>query len=561
MKKILVITPHLSTGGLPQFLLEKIQILIEQYDVYLVEWVDITGGIFVVQRKKLVNLLKDKFFTLPENKREIFEVIDKINPDIVHFEEFSETFVDHEILSELYNNKNYYITETTHGTSFNVVDKLFIPDKLMFVSKGNFNQYRTITKDCDVIEYPEKFKKRFENLLKLDLDPSYKHVLNVGLFTQGKNQGEIFELAKKMTDYKVKFHFIGNQAGNFQDYWKPLMDSKPDNCIIWGEKENVKDFYSAMDLFLYTSKWENRPLSVLEALDHDMKVLMHNLENYANDFARFENVEFLTNDFDSNINLIKQSLDLKEKSENIKKEPKYNSVKISEITSVNQTIKSDIKVKYNISAYHILTDIDTEREIRSVADLSRLEDYGINYKHIISKRWKELPPKETCAFPDIVGMEPPGKLTPAHYGCYLGHRKAFETGYQDNPDYMLIFECDCVLDVSSDEFINKVNEAIEIVNENDLFMFSFGFHNGQSIISKHDTFFKVFEFIGAHAYLIPRKSYEEIFQTYQTAKWNVADLFMGNNFRKFVHGIFPHPITKQAGGISILENLPNEDRY
>ena len=29
MKKILMITPHLSTGGLPQFLLDKIEILLD----------------------------------------------------------------------------------------------------------------------------------------------------------------------------------------------------------------------------------------------------------------------------------------------------------------------------------------------------------------------------------------------------------------------------------------------------------------------------------------------------------------------------------------------------
>lgn len=551
MKKILIITPHLSTGGLPQFLLEKVQILLENYKVYLVEWVDITGGVFVIQRNKIVNVLGDKFISLGDDKFRIIQLIDEIKPDIIHFEEFSETFIEKEILNKIYEKKNYYITETTHGTSFNTDDKLFIPDKIMFVSKGNFNQYRTITKDCDVIEFPEKNKKRFENLQKLGLDPSYKHVLNVGLFTSGKNQGEIFEYAKSLKDHKILFHFIGNQAGNFADYWQPLMNNKPNNCIIWGEKENVKDFYESMDLFLYTSKWENRPLSVLEAIDNNMKVLMYNLQNYANDFTRFENVDFLTKDPYSNTKLILESLGLKKK--HIKNK---NTIEVDEKFNQNS-----LKKNSKISAYHILTDIDTEREIRSVADLSKLEDFGIKYNTIISKRWTELPPKETCAFPDIVDMTPGGKLTPAHYGCYLGHRKAFETGFNDNPDYMIIFECDCILDITHKEFIDRVNDAIEIIDKNDLFMFSFGYHNNQSIISKEQNFYKVYEFIGAHAYLIPRKSYQTIYDTYQNEKWNVTDLFIGNNFRKFVHGIFPNPITKQAGGISILENLQNEDRY
>jgi GR25 family glycosyltransferase involved in LPS biosynthesis len=193
--------------------------------------------------------------------------------------------------------------------------------------------------------------------------------------------------------------------------------------------------------------------------------------------------------------------------------------------------------------------------------MSRLEEFNINWIPIISKRYTELPPVDTCAFPEIVSMTPGGTLTPAHYGCYLGHRKAFETGYNDNPDYMLIFECDAILDVSHQEFVNKLHQAIEIIEKHDLLIFSFGHHSGQSILEQYPEFYTVFDFIGAHAYLIPRKSYQVIYEKYQNEKWNVADLWIGNNFRDYKHGIFPIPITKQAGGISILENLENEDRY
>lgn len=561
MKKLVLITPHLSTGGLPQFLLDKIQILISKFQVYLVEWDNITGGVFVVQRNKIKNLLNDRLFTLSEDKNEIFTILNKIKPDIIHFEEFSETFVDINILSDIYKNKDYYITETTHGTSFNVNDKTFIPDKIMFVSKGNFNQYYSITPDSDVIEFPTKWKKRNENLQLLNLEPSWKHVLNVGLFTPGKNQKEIFDLAKNLLDYKIKFHFIGNQAGNFEEYWRPLMENKPENCVVWGERPDVDKFYNSMDLFLYTSKWENRPLSVLEALNKDMNVIMYNLHNYADDFAKNDKVKFLTNDMGSNINMILENLNIEKQEINLNVNNLEPLVEIKKETKKESGFKTATLKDINISAYHILTDIDTEREVRSIADLSKLEDYGIKWNPIISKRWTDLPPKETCAFPDIVKMEPGGALTPAHYGCYLGHRKAFETGYKDNPDYMLIFECDCILDVTHQDFINHLNKAIDIIEKEELFMFSFGHHNGQSIIDKKDEYYTVYEFIGAHAYLIPRKSYEIMYNTYQTSKWNVADLWMGNNFRNYKHGILPHPITKQAGGISILENLKNEDRY
>lgn len=310
MKKILIITPHLSTGGLPQFLLDKIGILINKFEIFVIEWQDITGGVLVVQKSKIKKLLGNNFYTLGENKENAIEIINKINPDIIHFEEFSETFVDHSILNKIYSNRSYYITETTHGTSFNIDHKYFIPDKILFVSKGNFEQYGTIT-DSEVIEFPIKFKRRTEGLINLGLDPKQKHVLNVGLFTSGKNQGEAFDLASEFIDKDVIFHFVGNQAGNFEEYWGPLMKKKPDNCKIWGERNDVDNFYKCMDLFLFTSKWENRPLSVLEAISHDMPVLLFNLKNYFNTFSKYENVDFLTKDRQTNINKIMDKLNVR----------------------------------------------------------------------------------------------------------------------------------------------------------------------------------------------------------------------------------------------------------
>ena len=68
--------------------------------------------------------------------------------------------------------------------------------------------------------------------------------------TKEKNQAENNEYARLFTG--VQFHFVGNQAENFKDYWEPLVSNIPDNCIIWGERPDVEKFYSCMDLFLFT---------------------------------------------------------------------------------------------------------------------------------------------------------------------------------------------------------------------------------------------------------------------------------------------------------------------
>ena len=146
MKKIIFLTPHLSTGGLPQFLLKKIEVLIDTFDIYCIEWDNVTGGRLVVQRNQIENILKDKLITAPSNKNEVISIIKKINPDIIHFEEFPETFISHEIIQEIYQ-MDCKICETTHGTMFNSSDKISIPDKTLFVSNGNVLQYKKISSD------------------------------------------------------------------------------------------------------------------------------------------------------------------------------------------------------------------------------------------------------------------------------------------------------------------------------------------------------------------------------------------------------------------------------
>jgi hypothetical protein len=91
MEKLLCVAPHLSTGGLPQYLTKKIELLKDSYEIYLIEWSDVTGGVLVVTRNKINKLVdKDKFFTLGENKHELIDIINQVKPDIIHLEEIPE---------------------------------------------------------------------------------------------------------------------------------------------------------------------------------------------------------------------------------------------------------------------------------------------------------------------------------------------------------------------------------------------------------------------------------------------------------------------------------------
>lgn len=301
-EKLLFITPHLSTGGAPQYLLKKIQELNNNFDIYCVEYNDVTGGVLVVQKDQIKQILGSKLLTLGQNKFELLEIINKINSAIIHFEEMPEYFCDHEIASAIYSpDRKYKIIETSHDSSFNYINKKFFPDQFVLVSNYQKKLLAPLGIPMEVVEYPIEYKNktnRESSLISLGLDPNKTHFLNIGLFTPRKNQAEIIEYARELLNENIQFHFVGNQADNFKSYWAPLMENFPSNCKWWGERKDVDTFYNAMDVFIFTSKGgqndkETMPLVLREAIGWKMPILMYNLDVYENYFDKFKNIVYL----------------------------------------------------------------------------------------------------------------------------------------------------------------------------------------------------------------------------------------------------------------------------
>jgi len=315
MQKLLFIAPHLSTGGLPQYLTKKIELLKDTYEIYLVEWSNVTGGVLVVTRNKILDLVdSNKFFTLDKDKMELINIIDRVQPDIIHSEEIPEFYMDFDVASKLYKtDRNYIIVETSHDSSYDTTQKKFFPDKFMFVSNWQIEQYKDIDIPRVLVEYPIEYidrPDREEVLHKLQLDPAKKHILHVGLYTSRKNQAEFFEYARSMPEYE--FHSLGNRADNFKWYWEPLSNDTPPNLTWWNERTDVDAFYQAMDLFLFTSRGsindkETMPLVIREAISYQIPTLIYNLEVYQNYFDKFDTVNYLEFDsFEKNCELIKE---------------------------------------------------------------------------------------------------------------------------------------------------------------------------------------------------------------------------------------------------------------
>jgi len=283
--RILFVAPHLSTGGMPAFLLRRMQALQAHtnVEIYVVEYSNHSDH-YVVQKDQ-IKQLADHFYTLGENKHELINIIQQNFIDIVHVEEMVEDGWNNwpESLREaLYaSDRTWRMVETCHNIVFKPdIEKRFHPDSYMFCTPHHLKTFANMPSPKYVVEYPIEKK----NAVKLDLGPG-KHVLNVGLWTAGKNQGEAVELAKQMPD--VQFHFVGNQAGNFQHYWEPIMKDLPSNVHVWGERSDVGSFMKGCDVFLFNSTFECNPLVIREAIGFGKPIIARNLPQYGDMFTKY----------------------------------------------------------------------------------------------------------------------------------------------------------------------------------------------------------------------------------------------------------------------------------
>lgn len=302
--KVLFLLPHISTGGCPQFCLKRIEVLqkFTEIEIFVVEYQNYSDD-YVVQKNKIKTIV-DNFYTLGEDKLELLRIILNNNIDIVHIDEMSER-LDNDLMSKLYSkDRNYRIIETCHDISFNPRDKIYHPDAYSFCTPYHLDTFQELPSMRTVIEYPIddnhiNSRKYNSTRKKLGFDSDKWHVLNVGLWTPGKNQHEGLKIAREYPE--LQFHFVGNQAGNFIDYWKPLMKDIPPNVTIWGERKDTELFYKTCDIFMFNSVNECNPLVLREAISYGLPIIAHNLPQYKGMFDKY------IQPIDTDLNTIKRN--------------------------------------------------------------------------------------------------------------------------------------------------------------------------------------------------------------------------------------------------------------
>ena len=290
--KILLLENHLSTGGAPAFALKRIQSLLAHTDieVYCIE-LNFHGSDFVVQRNQIIDILGDRFYEAGEDKMRVMDIINEVEPDVVHIEDVAER-LPRELATALYNNsREYRIVETPHDVIFNPdADKLFHPDLYAFCTPFHENVYAGMESKYFTIQYPIEKKKvtaemKLEAKKKVGFSLDRKTALHIGLWTPQKNQKETIAIARKFPD--IDFVVAGNMAGNFQFYWEELIKDLPSNFKALGERSDIDTLLQAADIFIFPSTNECSPLSLRHAIEVGLPIVANNLPAYAGTLDKY----------------------------------------------------------------------------------------------------------------------------------------------------------------------------------------------------------------------------------------------------------------------------------
>lgn len=399
------VVPHLSTGGMPQFVLKRIEYLKKfenHVEIFLVEYSQFST-IYLVQRNKIIQTLGDNFFTLgsfteKEKKIELIDIIKKNNIDIVHFEEVPEGFesfnkVSLDLLNAIYdNNRTYKIVESSHNIWYDANNnKKFNPDYYCFVTPYHLdNLFNKKNSPKKVITYP--LENKIKTLYKknnltikehkvplveklnareiLGFDLTKTHILNVGLWTEGKNQKEGIEVARilEKTHPNLHFHFVGNQAENFEYYWKPIMDNLPSNVTIWQERNDVDLFMIASDVLMFNTLIECNPLVIREAIGYGLKILTRNLTQYLGMFDDFI-FEIENNNYEDISNKLLELID-SQKNYNIEEDVDFGQKLIdfySDVMKCDFVKNNKLEKEYIINQHFVRNPF---LEVRGNLDLS-----------------------------------------------------------------------------------------------------------------------------------------------------------------------------------------------
>ena len=212
-----------------------------------------------------------------------------------------------------------------------------------------------------------------------------------------------------------------------------------------------------------------------------------------------------------------------------------------------------------IKLIHLLTLPEEEREKKSIEDLSKLSRFGITYIQHINEPYTELPPKDSCRYPDRVGMNPGYYIkTPGVYGCYLAHKNAVLKEFDDDVDFLLVCECDCVMSVKPRKFYNELLKICNTLEkENDIVYVNLGSDAKAWKRSVKETINDSLSIVDrtvlTDCLLYQKSSIDIVKEKFLNEKWDGVDLWQQEVFINHRKAYSKIPMATQLKGGSLIE--------
>jgi glycosyltransferase involved in cell wall biosynthesis len=161
------------------------------------------------------------------------------------------------------------ICETHNDYMLAVKNKIASRDKTEIIPNG-----------IDISRFAN-IKKNMKLLKELGLDKNDFIIGNISRFDEQKNQRIILQTAYFLTRKfpNMKFVFVG--SGKSLKRMKELArESNLEKHVIFtGEQEDLTDYYSIFDIFVFPTLWEGMPLVLLEAMASRRAIICSHLPN------------------------------------------------------------------------------------------------------------------------------------------------------------------------------------------------------------------------------------------------------------------------------------------
>ena len=276
--KLAVCCGHLSTGGMPRYVLNHLKHLVSRrYDVWVFE--GSYAGIDEI-RDQIRALPHIKFHSI--NPADFPEFARMERFDVVHYHDWPHEHRSREIPSV----ETVHSPFSTPGPAdhYVVVDPA-LTDKLSVPSDSITYVPSPVDEDVfDLNSFREINRQKLMEELELPADK--RVVVYTAVVAPHKGHEELLKHWKLDEAVLV---FVGPLADNFKDYWQPLVDRYAGETIRFvGATRDVDKYLAVADVYVSPSKAEGCPIAVLEAAAMKVPLVLSDIPGHRSLFEEHE---------------------------------------------------------------------------------------------------------------------------------------------------------------------------------------------------------------------------------------------------------------------------------